>query len=133
MTRSFATATLRMTRTDSLVNFNFGTGSPGGTVPADGFQVRWTGTVIPKYTETYTFYTQTDDGVRLWINGTPLIDKWAVQGNVEWNGSVSLTAGQPATIVMEYFDSTGNANARLLWSSPTQCKEPIPRPRLRPM
>ena len=133
MTRSFSTATLRMTRTDTMINFNFGTGSPGGTVPADGFQVRWTGTIVPKYSETYTFYAQTDDGVRLWINGTPLIDKWVVQGATEWSGNITLTAGQAANIVMEYFDSTGSAGARLLWSSPTQCKEVIPLSRLRPM
>ena len=133
MTRSFATATLRMTRTDPIISINFGTGSPGGTVPADGFQVRWTGTIVPKYTEAYTFYTQTDDGVRLWINGMPLIDKWVVQGNTEWSGTINLTAGQPATITLEYFDATGSASSRLLWSSPTQCKETIPRSRLRPM
>ena len=133
MTRSFATATLRMTRTDSLINFNFGAGSPGGTVPADGFQVRWTGTIIPKHSELYTFYTQNDDGVRLWVNGTLLIDRWAVQAGAEFSGTINLTAGQPATVVMEYFDATGNAAARLLWSSATQCKELVPRSRMRPM
>ena len=36
--------------------------------------LRWTGKVELVF-ETYTFYTCTDDGVRLWVNGTLLIDK----------------------------------------------------------
>ncbi len=132
-TRSFATATLRGTRTDARVWFDFGTGAPAGGVPADNFQVRWSGRVVPRATEAVTFYTQTDDGVRLYINGALVIDRWMIQGLTEYSATVNLTAGVPVTITMEYFDATGNANARLLWSSPSLCKQFIPTVRLRPM
>lgn len=132
MTRAFTTATLIGSRTDSRVQFDFGTGSPGTGVPADGFQIRWSGRVIPRATEAYTFYTQNDDGVRLYINGVLLIDGWMVQGTTERSATVNLTAGVPATITMEYFDATGGATARLLWSSPSLCKQYIPPSRLRP-
>src|SRR5688572_15539530 len=55
----------KLTRVDPTINFNWGTGSPDPTVGADTFSVRWTGRVSPRYSETYRFYTTSDDGVRL--------------------------------------------------------------------
>ena len=43
--------------------------------------------------QTYTFYTSTDDGVRLWVNGVLLINHWSDQSNTEWSGSIALVAG----------------------------------------
>ena len=60
---------LRLTRVDSTVDFDWGTGSPDASIGADTFSVRWTGQVVPLYSQTYTFYTTSDDGVRLWVNG----------------------------------------------------------------
>lgn len=132
-TRDFTKAMLKLTRTDPSVNFDWGGSSPDPAVPADGFQVRWTGKVTPRYTEQYTFYTQADDGVRLTVNGTVLIDKWMVQNATEYSGTISLTAGTPVTITLDYFDSTGTASTRLFWASTSQCKQPIPTSRLSPM
>ena len=55
-------------RTDPTVNFDWGSGSPAPAIGADTFSARWTGQVQPQFSETYTFYTQSDDGVRLWVN-----------------------------------------------------------------
>src|SRR5438045_505562 len=71
--------TYRLTRTDAAVNFDWGGGSPDPSITADLFSARWTGMVVPRYAETYTFYTTTDDGVRLWIDGQLIIDKWVDQ------------------------------------------------------
>ena len=57
----------------------------------------------PLYSQTYTFYTQTDDGVRLWVNGQLLVDKWVNQGNIEWSGTIDLTAHQKYPVLMEYY------------------------------
>ena len=100
---------------------------------ADNFQIRWTGKIVPRFTETYTFYTQTDEGVRLWVNGTQLINKWNDQLVTEWSGTIQLTAGVPVTITMEYYESLNTASAKLLWSSPSTYKQIIPTNRLRPM
>ena len=48
-----------------------GSGSPDPSLEADTFSVRWTGKVVPAFSETYTFSTTSDDGVRLWVNGRP--------------------------------------------------------------
>ncbi len=55
------------------------TGAPARPVTgigADTFSVRWSGQVSPRYSQTYTFSTTSDDGVRLWVNGALLIDQW---------------------------------------------------------
>src|SRR5688500_7277571 len=70
---------LVLTRTDATVNFAWGNGSPAGAIGPDTFSVRWTGKIIPHKSEAYTFYTSTDDGVRLWIDGKLVIDKLVLQ------------------------------------------------------
>ena len=32
--------------------------------------------VQPRLSETYTFHTLSDDGVRLWVNGNRVINQW---------------------------------------------------------
>ena len=123
---------LRKTRTDATVNFNWGTGGPAAGIGADTFSVRWTGEVQAQFTETYTFYTVTDDGARLWVNGQLIIDRWFDQGPTEWSGTIALTAGQRYTIQMDYYENAGGASAQLLWSSPSQTKQIIPSTQLYP-
>ncbi len=69
---------LKVTRTDPTVNFDWGNGSPDATIGADTFSVRWSGQVEARYSETYTFYTMSDDGVRLWVNNQQLINNWTL-------------------------------------------------------
>ncbi|MCU1383514.1 MAG: hypothetical protein JWL71_2211, partial [Acidobacteria bacterium] len=129
----FPTATLTgtsRTRVDPAVDFVWGAASPAAGIPADHFSVRWTGQVLPQFSETYTFYTVSNDGVRLWVNGTRVVDNWTNHGTTENSGTVALAAGQRYDIKMEYYEDTGNATARLLWSSPSTPKAVVPNARL---
>ncbi len=121
---------LRLTRTDATVNFNWGRGAPATGIGADTFSVRWTGQVQPQFSETYTFYTTSDDGVRLWVNGQLIIDNWTDHSAVENSGTITLVAGQRYDIRLEYYDRTGNATIRLSWSSLSRAKQIIPQSRL---
>ena len=118
------------TRVDSPIDFTWGEGSPISGLPVDEFSVRWEGQIEPKFSETYTFYTYSDDGARLWVNGVQLVDKWVPQGATEWSGSISLTGGQKYSIVMEFLEEGGAATARLSWSSASQAKEVVSGARL---
>lgn len=116
-------------RTDAQVNFFWGTGSPATGIAADSLSVRWIGKVTPAHSQTYKFYTQTDDGVRLWVNGVQLVNGWqdSFLGMVsERSGSITLVAGVPYDIKMEYYEKSGNASAKLLWSSPSVPKQVVP-------
>ena len=104
-----------------------------GIVPEDAYSVRWTGKVKPLHTETYTFYTLADDGVRLWVNGVQLVNNWTNQDAAENSGSIALEADQQYDIVMEYYENTGNAVAKLLWSSESTPKSIIPQAQLFPL
>ena len=48
-----------LVRTDAVVNFNWGNGSPDPKISSNTFTARWTGAVQPQFNETYTFYTTT--------------------------------------------------------------------------
>ena len=124
---SSGSARLVLQRTDATVNFDWGNGSPDPAVPIDHFSARWTGQVLPQYSETYTFYTNSDDGVRLWVNGQQIINNWTDHAPVENSGTITLTAGQKADIVLEYYENAGGAVCKLLWSSPSLAKQVIPQ------
>lgn len=116
-----------VTRIDPVINFDWGFGSPASGIGPDTFSVRWTGYIVPKYSQTYRFYARTDDGVRLWVNGVKIIDYWKNQVATERIGSINLTAGLKYAIKMEYYDNLGRAVAQLSWSSPSQVKQIIPK------
>lgn len=117
---------LKFTRLDATVDNLWGTGTPFPSLGVDTFSVRWTGYVQPQYSGTYTFYTYSDDGVRLWVNGTLLVDNWTNHGPTENSGTIALTAGQRYAIKVEYYENTGGATMQLSWSHVSQPKQIIP-------
>lgn len=122
---------LKLTRTDSTVDFNWGTGSPNSAIDSDNFSVRWTGQVQTTTSGNYTFFVQADDGVRLWVNGQQLINDWDDTGVVkERSGTISLTGSQKYDIRLEYFELNNQAVAKLLWSNPSLSKQVIPQSQL---
>jgi glucose/arabinose dehydrogenase len=124
---------LRLTRTDATVNFNFGTGSPDPLVGADTFSVRWTGTITPEFSQAYTIYTTSDDGIRVSINGALVINKFTDHAPTENSGVTAvLNAGQAYPIQIDFFENGGGATATLSWSSTSQPKQIIPQSRLAP-
>ncbi len=106
-----------LNRTDSDINFNWGTGSPDGAVHADNFSVRWNATVNFPTAGHWRFMAGADDGIRMWVDVTPIVDEW--HGNPEGYRSYSvdvyaLTAGNH-NLKVEYFESTGNAGVQVRW------------------
>lgn len=118
---------LVLTRTDPQIDFNWGSGEPDPAVGADNFSVRWTGEVEAVFTETYTFYTNSDDGVRLWIGGKQLVDNWTDHANTENQGKIYLIAGNTYSLKMEMYENGGGAVAQLRWSSPSTPKQLVPQ------
>ena len=132
----FPTMTLAgipVSRYDATVNFDWGLGNPIAGIGTDAFSVRWSGRVKPQFTESYTFTTESDDGVRLKVNGALVIDKWIDQGPTLWSTTpIQLVAGQFYDVEMEFYENGGGALARLSWASPSQPSQIIPTGRLFP-
>ena len=121
-----ALGALSVTRVDAGVSFNWGTGSPAAGIGKDHFSVAWTGQVVPLTDGTYTFYTRANDGVRLWVDGQLLINRWADTTRVRENsGTITLTGGVKHTLVLEYFENTGAASIDLTWSSAALVRQHI--------
>jgi uncharacterized protein (DUF1800 family) len=107
-------------------------GAPDAAIPLNGFTARWTGQIMPQYSQRYFFVTRADDVARLWVNNVLLIDRWTGSANTDYTGEIDLLAGVRYDIRLEYFENTGNANVNLSWYSQDQAKQTIPMSRLFP-
>jgi len=101
-------------------------------VHAYNFCVRWSGQLLPRYSDSYTITTVSDDGIRLSIDGKKVIDNWTDHGPTEDSGTVTLESGKRYDILIEYFQGGSTACAKLLWSSSKQAQEIIPASQLFP-
>jgi hypothetical protein len=122
---------LKLTRNDPLIDFDWGQ-PPDPSIEATTYSVRWTGQVQAKYTEFVTFYTTSDDGVRLAIDDKRVIDNWTEHGPVEDAATLQVMAGQKYNLRMEMFNRGGGATAKLSWGSLCQAKEIIPKAQFSP-
>ena len=74
----------------------------------------------------YTFHTFSNDGIRLRVNDTLLIEDWTDHGEKEDAGRITLTAGQRYAVQIEYFYNGGQGVAKLCWTPPGGTKEAVP-------
>lgn len=120
-------------RTDATVDFDWSSSSPDPSIAANNFTVMWTGTLQPQFNETYTLYTTTEEGARLWVNGQLLVDGWAEAFNpTEMRGAIALQAGRFYPVTLEFFQNGASPAAHLAWSSPSTTKRIIPQTQLYP-
>lgn len=117
---------LAVTRVDPTVNFNWSRVSPDPSIQRTTFSVRWKGEIQAQATQTYTFQTTSDDGVRLWVNGELLIDNWTNHSATQNRGTIALQAGQQYSIEMDYYQAYKYAVAKLSWAGPGQKMQIIP-------
>jgi hypothetical protein len=103
----------QLVRHDPAINFNWGTGAPAVDLPADGFSVRWTRTFAFQG-GTYRFYAVSDDGVRVWLDGAPIIDQWRDADGVTYVTERALTAAAH-TLRVEYYENGGGAQILFWW------------------
>ena len=116
-------------RTDQIINFNWGTGSPDSRIASDTFSIRWAGKIQVDTAGTYTFYLSADDGFRLWIDGQLIINKLIDQPQTEWSGTIPLTVGKH-NVRIDYYENTINAAAIFSWSGPGINKQVVPPAKL---
>ncbi len=104
-------------RNDSAISFNWGGGSPSAQVPAENFSVRWTRTVGFSEGE-YRFHALVDDGVRVYVDGAAVIDRWT-DGQVRELVGDRYLAGGDHTIRVEYYERGGSAQVAIWWDQVT--------------
>ena len=101
------------TRDDQVIAFDWGEGSPGPRMPSNNFSVRWTRTLTLEGGR-YRFWAHADDGIRLYVNGQPLIDEWRDSPGRQYEREIDLVSGAHA-LVVEYYEHAGSARVGVSW------------------
>jgi glucose/arabinose dehydrogenase/PKD repeat protein len=120
-----------LTRIDATLDFDWELGSPAPSIGADTFSARWTGQIKADFAESYTFSSVSDDGVRVLIDGEPIIDRFTDHSPVLDTGKVTLSVGWH-DIVVEYYENGGAAQLQLSWASASVPQQIVPESQLRP-
>ena len=97
----------------------------------DTFAARWRGRIQAPEAGDYTFYLQSNDGSKLFIDREEIIDNDGEQSySTVASGSVALTIGFH-DIEIQYFDNTGDAGILFQWFKPgDSSKSTVPANRL---
>ncbi len=130
--------TFHISRVDPEIDFNWyvddttpGVDSPDPSIPVNGFSVRWTGEITIPKTDTYTFYGASDDGMRIYVGETLVMDAWVDRGRAETSGDITLEAGV-YPIEVHYYENGGGSSVTLSWSSDHIAKAVVPEKALSP-
>jgi lysophospholipase L1-like esterase len=117
-------------RVDPVIDFTW-PGSPAPGIDPETFSVEWSGSIVPRFSEAYSFHVTANEGARLWVDGRLLIDTWAAGGAAS-SAPIALQAGVRHAVGLELRDLAGEASARLEWSSASQPRQVVPGSSLYP-
>lgn len=120
----------QITRIDPAVNFDWGGDRPDKRMPQDNFSVHWQGCLLPPISGDYLFEAEVDDRLELRIGDRSLgkAQPWSKEFS-----SVTLEAGKPVPIELEYEEDGGEAFVRLFWTPPGGKRQPVPSSALLPL
>lgn len=106
--------TLISTGTVSSVNYNWGSGAVLTSNRGDGVIVRFYGYINIATSGTYYFGGNADDGIRIKVNNTYVVNSWIESGGTFRSGSIYLAAGV-YPIELMYYENGGGAMVNLQW------------------
>jgi glucose/arabinose dehydrogenase len=121
---------LTRTRDDRVVFATWRGGKPQKDIAPSSYSVRWTGTLLGQFSESYKFYVPTKNGIRVLIDGQPVIDALGNTTYKDFTATKSLVAGQSYTIEVQLVVPGDTGVARLEWSSPSTPRSLVPKSQL---
>jgi beta-glucosidase len=120
-----------LTRVDPQVGFRWDRGGPtddmvvrgemsaAKSLGGDDFGVRWTGQLLPPVSGKYEIEVAADDGLRLWLDGKPLLEEWSDTDRLRSKViTIDLEAGRAYDLKLEYYERERDAGVRLAWRMP---------------
>ncbi len=102
-----------LVRNDTNINFDWSMGAPAAGLPADNFSVRWTRS-LPLAEGHYRFHVAMDDGLRLFVDNTLLINEWRDGSRREMSADLWLAGGRH-DLRVEYYEHVGAALVQMEW------------------
>ncbi len=112
-------------RVDRRIDFGCNDDGFAGTRLRDYFFVRWTGIIRVPRDGKYVFFTNSDDGSRLYVGDKLVVDNGGLHAMLEKAGEVELKTGDHP-IRVDFFENDGGAGCMLSWDPPGGPKEVIP-------
>ena len=106
------TAPVAGTQTDSAItngnNGDWGAGSPDPLIFHNYFCCRWTGQMLPQYSENYTMVVNADDTAKLWVNGLPMTLRRLTNDGTSVTYTYTQNSSTSGTIVLPYTNAAIN-------------------------
>jgi PKD repeat protein len=90
----------------------------------DNFALVFTGELQLPASGQYTFYTRSDDGSRIFVNDTLVVNHDGLHGATELSGNITLAAGTH-TLRVEYFEAGGGEALEVSYAGPDQPKQVV--------
>lgn len=103
-------------RIDADIRFQWTLFSPDPALPYDFFSVKWEGLIVPPASGRFQLGIDGNDGYRLFLDDSLLIDTWRGQSYHTTLAEVDFEAGKPRRLRIEYAEPSGNAWFRLIWN-----------------
>lgn len=102
---------------DEQLNFKWTLYSPNPEkLQSDNYSIRWTGKLEAPKSGKYQLGLRGNDGFRLFLNGSLLIDHWEKLSYSTKTVEVEFNKGQKYDIVVEFHENRGEANIELIWN-----------------
>lgn len=133
---------ITLQRIDPQINFNWVRNSPGYPIVEDHFAASWAGYIETEFSEEFTFSCEADDGMRLYVDGRLILDKWdqttaesnseAMRGKNDesLSGKIRLEKGKKYPVRIKYHETIQNASVVLFWESQSLAREVVPQKNL---
>lgn len=127
----FATATPTTFGTNPATSVQTTAISEAASDDGTNFSCQWLGYFLPSTTETYTFFTSSDDASYVWVGSNALTDfttanatvnNGGAHGNRERSGTISLTSGVYYPIRIQFGEIGGGDVMTFNYSTPTITK-----------
>jgi hypothetical protein len=124
----FATATPTTYGTNPATSVQTTAISEAASNDGSNFSCEWLGYFLPNTTETYTFFTSSDDASYVWVGSNAItgfttanaiVNNGGAHGNQERSGTISLTAGVYYPIRIQFGEQGGGDVLTFNYSTPT--------------
>jgi hypothetical protein len=127
----FATATPTTYGTNPATSVQTTAISEAASEDGTNFSCQWLGYFLPSTTETYTFFTSSDDASYVWVDSNALtgfttanaiVKNGGTHAAQERSGTISLTAGVYYPIRIQFGEASGGDVMTFNYSTPTITK-----------
>lgn len=107
-------------RRDEKLDFYWDFKSPMEGIAPESFSIRWTAKLTAPESGQFLISLTVDDGVRMWLDGKPLINAWDLHDKSYFSNYANLEKGKTYDIKIEYYNGMREGMLQLKWQLPSE-------------